>query len=180
MQQISDNQFDFALRMQRIEATAKAQTQRLFVGEDECYVLPRAVRKIRKSGLAEMLGNLLYPLSMFVAPLLGVLSHGVGMLLRYQVMGLKGWSDNPDIEMVAQVILGFSLAMVMGYLIGLRSNRLTSLKALGVLFGLLCFHNAVHMYPEVFTRLTSSLWVSQMMAATKAHSVMWRGVCLVF
>lgn len=180
MQGISDTHYDFSVRLNRIKATAAARTQRVFVGEDESYVVPRRDWKVKRSGLAVLLGNAAYPLSMVIALLLGVAAQGLGMVIRFWVEGLRDWSANPDMEMIKQLVPGYVLAVVLGYMIGLRSTTLTSLKLLGAALGVLFFHNAVHLYPAVFAKLTSPLWVSQLMAHSKAHSMLWRGISFIF
>ena len=174
-----DTHYDFSLRLKRIEASAKARTQRLFVGEDESYLVPRRTFVVQQSGMAGMLGNAAYPISMVLAVLLGIAAHASGMVMRFYVQGLINWKANPDLEMLEQLVLGYALAMVFGYLLGLRSSTLTPLKSLGAALGVLFFHNAVHLYPQGFARLTSELWVSQMLAHTHAHSMLWRGISFV-
>lgn len=180
MQGISDTHLDFALRLKRIEATSPARTQRVFVGVDETYIVPLRSWKVKQSGLASLVGNALYPLSMVFAVLLGCASEALGMVIRFWVEGLRNWSANPDIEMIKELVLGYAIAMIVGYGMGLRSSTLTSLKLLGAALGVLFFHNAVHLYPEVFAKLTSALWVSQLMAHTKEHSMLWRGISFAF
>ena len=179
MQAISDTHHDFSLRLKRIEASVTARTQRVFVGEDESYVVPRHVWKVKKSGLSGLICNAFYPLSMVLALILGMAAHALGMILRFYVQGLPDWKANPDLEMLKQLVLGYALAMVFGYLLGLRSSVLTPLKSVGAALGVLFFHNAVHLYPKIFARLTSELWVSQMMAHTQAHSMLWRGISFI-
>ena len=87
---------------------------------------------------------------------------------------------NPDIEMVVQVVIGFAIAMVLGYFVGLRSNALTSLKSAGSALGVLFFHNAVHLYPQFFALLTSEIWVNQIVSHTHPHTLLWRGISFVF
>lgn len=179
MQAISTTHHDFSLRLKRIEASSIARTQRVFVGEDESYILPRHVWKVRRSGLGALIGNAAYPISMVIAVLLGITAHAMGMILRFYLQGLTDWKASPDIEMLKQLVLGYALAMVFGYLLGLRSSVLTPLKSLGVATGVLFFHNAVHLYPQVFAKLTSALWVAQMIDHTKVHSVLWRGISFI-
>jgi hypothetical protein len=35
----------------------------------------------------------------------------------------------------------------------------------------------VHLFAQVWAQIASSPWVSHMLAATKASSLMWRGIC---
>ena len=179
MKAISNTHQDFSLRLKRIEASSVARTQRVFVGEDESYIVPRHVWKVKKSGLAALIGNAAYPLSMVLAVLLGIAAHALGMILRFYLQGLPDWKANPDLEMLEQVILGYALAMVFGYLLGLRNSVLTPLKSAGAALGVLFFHNAVHLYPQIFAKLTSELWVSQLIAHSKAHALLWRGISFI-
>lgn len=169
-----DVQQDFARRVARINAAASQQL--LFVGVDEVYSLPINPHKVVTAPIKAMLVNLMYPMSLVLAVLVGVISHGIGMVLRYQVQGLPDLGANPDIEMVVQVVLGFAIAMVLGYVVGLRSNSLTPLKSAGSALGVLFFHNAVHMFPRLFAVLTSELWVNQMVTHTHPNSILWRGI----
>ncbi len=171
---------DFAARIARIESGAAASKQLLFVGIDEVYKVPLRVRKIKRMGLVGFIGNAMYPISMVLAVALGMVSHGLGQVARYQVQGMPDLKANPDIEMVVQVVIGFAIAMVLGYFVGLRSNALTSLKSAGSALGVLFFHNAVHLYPQFFALLTSEIWVNQIVSHTHPHSLLWRGISFVF
>ena len=173
----SDQQREFQRRLQRIEQRSKSQT--VFVGEDETYQLPRRNWKVKRGGLFTLLGNAFYPMSMVLAVAVGVLAHAVGMLIRFYIHGLRGWSDKPDIDMLVQLFLGFAIAMTFGYLIGLRSSTHTPLKLAGAALGVLFFHNIVHLYPEEIGLLTSKMWVSQILGTTKAHSLLWMGISFV-
>jgi cytochrome bd-type quinol oxidase subunit 2 len=173
MTSIPDANFEFSARLQRIEASNRARTQRVFVGEDESYVVPRHTWKPKSSVTGRMLGNFAYPLSLVLSLAFGAAAHGLGMLIRFYVQGLPNWKANPDVEMMVQLLLGIVLAIVLGHLVRLRNRALVSVgAAIGVLF----FHNAVHAWPRVFASLTSELWVTQMLAHTKAHSLLWRGI----
>ena len=180
MQAISQNHREFAARIARIESGVAASKQLLFVGIDEVYHVPLRVRKVKQSGVRALFRNVMYPVSLVLAVALGTVSHGLGQILRFYVQGLPNLKANPDIEMVVQVVLGFAIAMVLGYLIGLRSNQLITLKAIGVVLGVLLFHNAVHAYPDFFGMLASKIWVNQIVANTQAHSILWRGISIPF
>ncbi len=179
MSAVLNKQNDFALRLERIASASRARTQRVFVGEDESYVVPRHEWKHKASGATTALGNAMYPLSLVLAVVVGIVAHGVTMVARYYIDGLPDWNANPNIEMFKQLVMAYVLAMVVGYLIGLRSSTLTALKVLGCALGVLAFHNAVHMYPDLFAKLTSQLWVAQMIAHTKAHSLLFRGISFI-
>ena len=180
MNAISQGHSEFAARIARIESGAATHRQLLFVGMDEVYHLPLRVRKIRESPAKALVRNAIYPVSLALALVLGAVSHGLGQVARYHIPGLPNLDANPDIEMVVQVVLGVAIAMVLGSLLGLRSNQLTTLKSIGVVLGVLLFHNAVHAYPEFFATLTSKIWVNQIVTHTYAHSILWRGISIPF
>ena len=180
MNTISQGHSEFAARIARIESGAATYRQLLFVGMDEVYQVPLRVRKIRESSAKALVRNAIYPVSLVLALVLGAVSQGLGQIARYHIQGLPDLNANPDIEMAVQVVLGFAIAMVLGYLMGLRSNQLATLKIIGVVLGILLFHNAVHAYPELFAIPTSKIWVNQIVANTLAHSILWRGISIPF
>lgn len=180
MNAISQGHSEFAARIARIESGAATYRQLLFVGMDEVYQVPLRVRKIRESSAKALVRNAFYPVSLVLALVLGAVSQGLGQIARYHIQGLPDLNANPDIEMAVQVVLGFAIAMVLGYLMGLRSNQLATLKIIGVVLGILLFHNAVHAYPEFFAILTSKIWVNQIVSHTYANSVQWRGISIPF
>lgn len=180
MDAVSQNHLDFTARVARIKLNIASSRQLLFVGVDEVYSMPRRDRKAKASRGRAMLGNLLYPLSMAAAVALGLLSHGLGQVVRYHVQGKPDLKANPDIEMLVQVVVGIALAMGLGYALRLNATAFMTLKSVGVVLGTLLFHNAVHLWPRHFATLTSELWVNQVVSQSKAYSLMWRGISFVF
>lgn len=180
MDAISQNHLDFATRVQRIERQSAASIQLLFVGVDEVHALPRGTRKPRPSRGQVVVGNILYPLSMATAVVLGAVSHMVGQVVRFQLQGLPDLNANPDIETLVQIILGIVISMGLGYALGLNSKAFLSLKSAGVVVGVLFGHNAVHAMPRVFAAVTSEMWVNQVVSTTEARSMLWRGISFMF
>lgn len=169
----------FQRRLSRLQS-GKVSRNVLWVGDGESHALPTRERRRPQSRMRELLGRLFYPLAEVMAVALGFAGYGLGLILRYHLQGLPDAKSNPDIDMAVQVIAGFLIAIVVGHLIGLRARSLISVKALGAVAGLLLFHNLVHMYPHLFQQATSKLWVSEVLAQTKPHSLYWRGISLVF
>lgn len=177
MKSDSEQQREFQRRLELIAQRSKTQT--VFVGEDEAYQVPRGERKLRRSRFG-ILGNLWTPVSMLLALVIGAAGHAVGMLIRFNLHGINGWAERPDLDMLAQLFIGFGIAMLAGALIGLRSGSHTVLTLAGSALGVLFFHNAVHLYPDLFTRITSPLWVGQVLARTRPHSLLWMGISFPF
>lgn len=179
MNAISQNHMDFAARVARIETAIANSTQMLFVGVDEAYVMPRRDRKVKRSPSRAFIGNLLYPVSLVAAVVLGAVAHGLGQVVRFHVQGLPDLHANPDIETLVQIILGIVIAMVIGTALGLNAKAFMTLKSVGVVVGVLFGHNAVHLWPKLFAALTSEMWVSQVVTQSKLFTLMWRGISFV-
>lgn len=180
MNAISQNHSDFADRVARIEQQSAASVQLLFVGVDEVYVMPRGNRKPRASRGQLVFGNLLYPLSIVSAVILGAVSHMIGQVMRFHIQGLPDLKANPDIETLVQICVGIAISVVLGYGMGLGSKAFLSLKSAGVVMGVLFGHNAVHLVPRFFAALTSEMWVNLVVRTTNAGSMAWRGISFVF
>lgn len=179
MDAVSQNHLDFVARVARVKRNLASSEQLLFVGVDEVYSMPRRERKASTSRGRAMFGNLIYPMSMVAAVLLGAVSHGLGQVARFHIQGMPDLKANPDIEMLVQTVLGILILMVLGFVLGLNSKTFTTLKSVGVVVGLLTFHNAVHLWPRLFAVLTSEIWVNQVITTTKLYSVVWRGISFV-
>ena len=180
MNALTPNHSDFRARAARVENNIAGACQLLWVGVDEVYAVPRRERKARITAFRALVQNAVYPASILAAVVLGAVSHAIGQIARYHVQGLSNQAANPDIETLAQVILGIVIAMALGFVFRLHSKSFTTLKSTGVLIGVLFLHNAVHLYPKGFAVLTSPMWVNQVVTQTEAHSMLWRGISFVF
>lgn len=176
MTAISQNHLEFAARLARIEQNIAGSRQLLFVGVDEVYSLKRRDRKPKPSRGRVVFGNLWHPVSLVLPVALGILSHGIGQVLRFHVQGMQAAAANPDVEMLVQIVLGFAIVTVLGYVLRSHNRAVTTLKSAGVVLGLLFFHNAVHLWPLAFAKVTSALWVNDIVADTKPYSLLWRGI----
>lgn len=172
----TDNLLDFAARVQRIEAMRASAQQLIHVGADEAYLMPRRDKRAVPSSGRVLLTNLMYPVSMVMAVAMGVAGHAAGQIARFHLQGMQDPGANPDVEMLVQIAVGLGLSMAFGYVLQLKGHTFTTLKSLGVVIGLLFFHNAVHLWPKVFAGLTSEIWVNQILSQTKPYSLMWRGI----
>jgi len=173
MNAISHNHSDFAARVKRIEKGAKSQT--LYVGVDEAYTLKRREKLVRLTAGQRFFRKAAAPFAIVIALAVGAASHGLGRVAMFHLKGMPDPSVSPDIDMLEQCVIGFAIAMVVGAVLGLRSGRATVMSLAGALLGVLLFHNAVHLYPDFFTLVTSPDWVHQIVARTSYWSVLWRG-----
>ena len=170
---------EFAARLARIEAGGASRRATIFVGLDESYVIDRT-RSVRASGAATLLGNAGYPLSIMVAFFFGCVAYATGRLLRFHMSGAADTPFTPDVEMAIDLATGLMISLLFSQIDGMRLSEQKIAKTFGVIFGMLTFHNLVHMYPDIFTRLFSELWVSKLIVSTKAYSLLWRGISFTF
>lgn len=180
MNAMSQNHSDFAARIARIESGAAASKQTLYVGTDEVYQVPLRVRKVQQSNGAVLFHKLGAAFEMVFALMLGGVSHGLGRLGQFIAHGVTPPLANPDLEMLVQFVTGFLVATILGSAFGLRWKAQLLSKAIGVGCGLLLLHNLVHQLPDLFEMVTSPQWVDQVIAHTKAHSILWRGASIGF
>jgi hypothetical protein len=178
MNAMSQNNPDFAARVARIEAGAKASRQLLYVGADEVYEVPLRVRVIQESSGQAMFRKLGAVFEMLVTLVLGAASHGLAQIGRFVLQGVAAPLASPDLEMLLQFESGFVVATVLGIALGVKWKSRTLFKAIGAGAGVLLFHNAVHQFPELFAAVTSAEWVSSILAHTQAHSILWRGAAI--
>ncbi len=175
---MSAHQAEFQARLARIQAGKGFTKTTVYVGMDTAFTyLPQSRRK---AGMGQVFGNAGLALGFPMAMVVGFLSFG---LERYAAFILGGKPDpqaNADIGMLKMAAMAFGIAVVASHLMGLRDRGLLVAKALGVVAGMLFFHNLVHIWPQVFERMFSPLWVAKVLAETESHSLLWRGVCFPF
>jgi len=176
----SPQQMEFEARIARITARQGHTNHTLFVGVDGSFVPNVGKTPARMSGLAEIASNARYPLSVLASAVLGVFAHALGRWLVYQISGMPDPLADKDLAMITEAGIGFAIVMVLGYALRLRSAEHTTMKSLGVVTGMVTFHNAVHLWPETASALFSPLWVSRVLSTTEAASLMWRDVVLTF
>lgn len=178
MNAISPQHSDFAARLQRIEAGVKSKKQTLFVGMDEVYQLDRREKVVKLSGGQKLVRAIFGPFVVCFGLALGAASFGLGRVMMFHVQGLPAAQLNPDVSMVAEGVIGFAIAMILGSVLGFRSGQATLMKFCGAFLGVLAFHNAVLLYPEFFQTVTSPDWVQAITAKASLGSLSWRGTII--
>ena len=94
--------------------------------------------------------------------------------------GVNDTPLDPDIEMMVDLVAGLVCTLLICQVDRMCAPEQKVATALGVVVGLLAFHNLVHQFPEVFTVLFSKLWVTGVLTSTEAHSLLWRGISFTF
>jgi hypothetical protein len=175
----SSQQADFAARIARIQSGASSSKHTIFVGMDDSFEMPERRRGSRNAPAAG-LANALYPLSVLAVLGLGVMSHGLAMVARFWLSGLPKVRQNPDVEMLTQFVLGFLVALLIARALKIKARELALARSIGVVLAVLLFHNAVHLWPDLFARLFSPIWVADVLSFTEPRSVFLRGISLTF
>ena len=104
----------------------------------------------------------------------------VWLLASCCVLPVLAQQSPNDIEMLKMAATAFGIAVVASHLMGLRDRGLLVAKAIGVVAGMLFFHNLVHIWPQAFDRMFSPIWVARVLTETEPHSLLWRGVSFPF
>lgn len=178
-QAISSGHADFARRVARIASGEATGKRTLFVGTDESFLLPERVRG-KPAAPSSILTNALGPLSIPLALALGLACHGLAMVARAQVTGLPRMADSPDVEMLTQFVLGFLLSLICARALRLTSGPQKVARSLGVVIGVMTFHNLVHLWPDQMALVLTDLWVWDVITHTKAQSILLRGISFAF
>ncbi len=170
---------EFQARLARIESGAASSKSTLFVGLDETYLVSNKTNaKLQKQALAEP-PKPLGLFGIFLSLTVGVLSLGIAVYLKFAMTGDANPLDNSDVTMAINGGLGLVMALFGGYMLKMPMLKYAPLTAMGVLAGVVSFHNLVHFYPDQFADMFSPAFVEQVTTATDAKSINWRGKSFV-
>ncbi|MCB6177148.1 hypothetical protein LHP98_03265 [Rhodobacter sp. Har01] len=169
----------FEARIARIRAGQASGKATVFVGQDLTFSY-RPKSRQRRGGLGDVLRNagfvLVFPLCLG----LGFLSHALGRYADWVLNGVPQTPENVDFEMAMVALIGACIAVVLAHLAGLREKALRVPLLMGVVVGMLSFHNLVHLYPDTFETLFSPIWVARITSITEPHSLLFRGISFPF
>lgn len=170
---------EFLSRLSRIEAGTGSSKSTLYVGVDGTVLASSKDSARLKKQAAAVKAR---PLGLFAAILsiaFGVVAVGSALYLRFVATGEVGPLTNSDMTMAINGSAAMVIAMFGGFLLRMPLLKYTPVSAIGVLAGVVGFHNLVHVYPTQFANLFSPVWVEQVVAATPANSIIWRGQTFV-
>jgi hypothetical protein len=177
---MSPQQLEFSARIARINAGAMNTRTTVYVGVDDAFSFIPKARVMRGEGLIGVMQNTGYPLAFVASVLIGIVAHALTVWCQFKLTGLPDAAVDPTTAMGVTLVLGFVTALVLGYLSGLSSRESMAMKSLGVVLGTLFFHNAVHVWPQVFEQAFSKVWVAHIVTTTEAHSLLFRGISFTF
>ena len=176
---MSTQQAVFQDRIARIQSGQPFTKSTIYVGLDSTFSYLPASRG-GSGRVGQKLGNAAYALSFPFCMALGFLCHGLERYATFQISGLTDPQASPDVEMVKMAVLGMAFTVVLTHILGLRERGLLVPKLLGVAAGMLFFHNLVHIWPQQFSTVFSTIWVSKVIAMTEPSSMVWRGISFTF
>lgn len=167
---------EFLARLARIESGAGSSKSTLFVGLDETILVDnKANAKILKKAVT-VPQKRLGPFETVLCTALGLTSLVFALYLRFSITGSADPWGSPDVEMAINGGLALTIALFLGYFLRMPLLKMAPICAVGVMAGVVAFHNLVHFYPEKFAEMFSPVWVEQVVTATAANSIIWRGV----
>lgn len=167
---------EFLARLARIESGAGSSKSTLFVGLDETILVDnKAKAKILKKAAATPQKRL-GPVEAVLCAVLGLASLIVAHYILFSIANTADPRGSPDMEMAVNGGLGLTIALFLGYFLRMPLLKMAPICTVGVMAGVVAFHNLVHFYPEKFADVFSPLWVEQVVTATAANSIIWRGV----
>lgn len=170
---------EFLARLRRIESGTGSSKTTLYVGVDGTIPasskLSSKLKKQIDAAPAKPLG--LFAALMSVA--FGLLALCAALYLRFLVTGNAGTLDNSDMTMALNGGAAILIALFCGFMVKMPLLKFAPISAVGVLAGVVGFHNLVHVYPAQFANMFSPVWVEQVVTSTPANSIIWRGQTFV-
>jgi hypothetical protein len=177
---MSPQQLEFSARIARINAGAMNTRTTVYVGMDDAFSFVPKARVVQAEGLIGTLQNAAYPLSFVMSLLIGIVAYALTLWFRFKLTGMPDPAADPTIDMGIVLSIGFLVALVLGQILGFASREMMVAKSLGVVLGLLFFHNAVHTWPEPFALAFNEVWVNHIHTTTEAQSLLFRGISFTF
>ncbi len=169
---------DFNARIARIAAGAGSSKSTIYVGLDEVYQI--TYRKRGKKSGPSTAGNALMPLFAVIAVALGALAFGIATWIRFQMMGQGAGVPDPLTETGIQAGAALAMAFVIARALPFCARTLKIVMAISAVCTMFVYHNAVHIFPDVFAQVFSQSWVDLVQATTLPQSVVWQGQSFTF
>ena len=170
---------DFNARIARIAAGTGSTKSTIFVGLDEVYQVTYR-RGGKQAGPVAAVGNVLMPMFLFMAVALGALSFGIATWIRFQMQGQGAGVPDPMTEMAIQAAAALAVVFVISRAIPFRARMVKSMMMVSAVGTMFLYHNAVHIFPDVFAQVFSPGWVELVQATTQPQSVVWQGQSFTF
>lgn len=169
MDNVKNSQFQE--RLNRISAGGPNTTGQVYVGPPEAMT-DRKGRKIRSSAGPDALDNILYPMSMIGAFLVGVFAVFLTRLGRFYLLDGSLTGENADLWMVFDSVIAIGFVIILRSVFRAKRKALEVAKAIGVIATVLTMHIFVHMMPGFFSSVFSPEWTQQVIATTEKNAAL--------
>lgn len=164
----------FQDRLKRISAGGPNTMGQVYVGPPDISA-GRKNGKKRKLSDRDALDNVLYPLSLIGAFIIGTISIVLARLARYHLFGSGLTGENADLWLIIDGIVAMGIVISLRSVFRSKGKTLEAAKALGIVAMALTMHNFVHLNPNLFNTIFSPEWTAQVTAATKENSLLIQG-----
>ncbi|MCH2166681.1 MAG: hypothetical protein MK107_03110 [Oceanicola sp.] len=126
------------------------------------------------TALGRLLRNMLWPLSVPGAVLLGLALVVFARYARFHLIGLplEPTPETLSEQMWGDLAVAFAISFVMRLALQWKSTLHTMAQGLGMLVGALCFHMAVHRFPDLFEVTFSRKYVRFITQTTDADAIL--------
>lgn len=170
---------EFLSRLARIESGAGSSKSTLYIGVDGTVMATSKLNaKLQKQATATP-AKPLGVVGALLSAAFGIIALGLALYVRFLVTGQAGPLDNADLTMAMNGGAALGIAIFAGFMLKMPLLKYTPLSVVGIMVGLVGFHNLVHVYPTQFADLFSPVWVEQVVSSTPANSIIWRGQTFV-
>lgn len=172
---ITAQQAVFHTRVDRILAGQGVVTMGMvFVGDD--LALQRVARPRQVAVPGWLRQAVLFPACL----LAGLAGHVAVTLADWHLSGLVGVAISDEMALARQAALGLCVTLVLTTVLRLGDRSMLLAKGLGVAFGMAGLHNAVHLAPDLFTRVFAAEWCAQVLARTGGQTLHLAGIIIPF
>jgi hypothetical protein len=177
---MSAHQTEFQARLARINAGQGFTKSTVYVGMETTFSYTPPNRKKAGISLAMPSANIGAMFGFPFAMLAGFVAHGVERYADFALFGLTDPTTLSWFAVARMAGVALVLSMLVMYLLRLRDRELVIAQALGVVAGVVAFHNLAHGLPELCGQVFSPEWVEMMTSATRPGSLYFMGSSFQF
>lgn len=164
---MQQQQAQFAARIARIKDPRNVS----YTDPETGMIIPKRMVKQKKGALQ---GGL-YPVSILLAALLGMVGVLVSRYVRFHFLGMTDTDGNPDITMILDMAMGAAAAFALKELFRVSGKLAGMAQTAGIVAMVLVMHNFVWMFPDLFATVFSDGWVDMVTSSTRPNSIFFRG-----
>lgn len=168
----------FQNRLNRIAAGGPNTMGQVYVGPAETSSSTKNGKGKSKAG-PDVLDNVLYPMSIIGAFMVGVFAVFATRFIRFHMLGGELTGENADLWMILDSVIAIGIVISLRSVFRFGGKALETAKTVGIVAMILMMHNFVHIAPGFFGSVFSPEWTSEVIATTKPKSFLFRGVSFI-